>query len=862
MHHIAGNTARRSTRFLGRAAWITILALGFGLEGPAIAEDPDTPTLTLPKALPGIRKPTPTLAGTDTKVKDGKTAEDAAGSETEADESAAAPEVSTRPESPTSDDDAPEASVDDSSGSIISPPRQKPPILDPSAKIMLDFVNKPIMDLIKYMAEITGRNFILTDDIKGEITIISHKPVSVPAAYEAFLSALEQTGYTTVTVGNVTKVVSSGTAGKTPIRVHQNGNIPFTDNFVTQVIELENVSVGDISSVVKELMSKDASVISYAPANTMILTDAATNIRKIYRIINQLDIAAPKSKLAVIPLNHSTAADVQKIIQDLYGSAGASSSSSAADDRRSRRRSRLRDRVKGGKSSGGSSTSVGSEGKYIEKIIADERTNSLIVMANDEAMSAVVALIAELDVDVDPASRAKIHVVYLEHAKSEDVASVLSNLAESGRSNDRSSRRARSRRSPAGAGNGRGAAAARGGADAEKGGSATAAFDDGVRITSDENTNSLVIVATQDQFSILRQVIDRLDIRRKQVFVEAVVLEIASDDSFEAGIGAHMAKADGSVPVVSSQTSTSSLGLSPDMLSGMAVGVYGDPVDVSVGMGDAATTISVPSFGIALHALQTNSAVDIVSTPNILTMDNEEAKIVVGRNIPFPVSTGRDNNGQPIVSYQREDVAITLKVTPQINESNFVTLEVFQEVQEVEEDNQGLDASSAGFITSKRSAETTVVVRDNQTVVIGGLIGNTETEVETKVPILGDLPLLGLLFRGQRNSSRKTNMLIFLTPHIVDAPEDLEEVYRIKWAQRQEYIKRFYGKGRDRAANEMKKLLSYSMNQVDSPSVYRTKIPTNQEATGFTTIGADAPEERTPPEVREIGASDAQQAGE
>ena len=845
---------------MGQTAWIALLSIGIGLQSTAFAETPLKPTIQ--KVLPGIDKAATPASEIRPKIEEGSEStadEPTAGDSPEAE----APETveSPAPPTPSSSTEDTEASEDESSSSIISPPRQKPPILDPSAKIMLDFVNKPIMDLIKYMAEITGRNFILTDDIKGEITIISHKPVSVPAAYEAFLSALEQTGYTTVTVGNVTKVVSSGSAGKTPIRVHQNGNIPFTDNFVTQVIELENVSVSDISSVVKELMSKDASVISYAPANTLILTDAATNIRKIYRIINQLDIAAPKSKLAVIPLNHATAAEVQKIIQDLYGSGSASSGSSAAEDRRSRRRSRLRDRVKGGKSSGGSSTSVGSEGKYIEKIIADERTNSLIVMANDEAMSAVVALISELDVDVDPASRAKIHVVYLEHAKSEDVASVLSNLAESGRSNDRSSRRARNRRSPAGAGNPRGAAAARGGADADKGGSATAAFDDGVRITSDENTNSLVIVATQDQFSILRQVIDRLDIRRKQVFVEAVVLEIASDDSFEAGIGAHMAKADGSVPVVSSQTSTSSLGLSPDMLSGMAVGVYGDPVDVSVGMGDAATTISVPSFGIALHALQTNSAVDIVSTPNILTMDNEEAKIVVGRNIPFPVSTGRDNNGQPIVSYQREDVAITLKVTPQINESNFVTLEVFQEVQEVEEDNQGLDASSAGFITSKRSAETTVVVRDNQTVVIGGLIGNTETEVETKVPILGDLPLLGLLFRGQRNSSRKTNMLIFLTPHIVDAPEDLEEVYRIKWAQRQEYIKRFYGKGRDRAAKEMKKLLSYSMNQVDSPSVYRTKVPTNQEATGFTTIGADVPEERTPPEVREIGAPD-QQAGE
>lgn len=390
-------------------------------------------------------------------------------------------------------------------------------------------------------------------------------------------------------------------------------------------------------------------------------------------------------------------------------------------------------------------------------------------------------------------------------------------------------------------------AATTGVAGGEKGTGATAAFEDGVRITSDENTNSLVIIATQDQFSILRQVIERLDIRRKQVFVEAVVLEIASEDEMNMGLGVHMGKPgdDGSLTIASGQFNGSSMGLSADVLSGMAVGVYGKPVSVDVAnpLGGGTSTISVPAFGIALNALQANSAVDIVSTPTILTMDNEEAKIVVGRNIPFPVSTGRDNNGQAIVSYQREDVAITLKVTPQINESNFVTLEVFQEVQEVEEDSQGLDASTAGFITSKRSAETTVVVRDNQTVVIGGLIGTTETEVETKVPVLGDLPLLGMLFRGRRNSSRKTNMLIFLTPHIIEEPEDLEEVYRIKWAQRQEYIKRFYGKGRDKADSALKQLLSYSMNQVDEPSMYRTKIPTEDQVAGFTTIGAEAPNE-------------------
>jgi type II secretory pathway component GspD/PulD (secretin) len=228
---------------------------------------------------------------------------------------------------------------------------------------------------------------------------------------------------------------------------------------------------------------------------------------------------------------------------------------------------------------------------------------------------------------------------------------------------------------------------------------------------------------------------------------------------------------------------------------------------------------------------------------------------VVGRNISFPTSSTMSTLGAPVVSYTREDVAITLKVTPQINESNFVTLEVYQEVSEVEESAQD---SSSGMVdkpptTSKRSAETTVVVRDNQTVVLGGLISSTETEVETKVPILGDLPLLGVLFRSHKNQARKTNMMIFLTPHVIDKPEDLEEVYRVKWAQRQEYIRRFYGKGRDKAEAELADLLQYSMNQVDRPSPWRTKILTAEESAGFTTIGGQGSDDKKPVQFHEVG---------
>ena len=739
----------------------------------------------------------------------------------------------------TSEDDSKEEAGE--SGSAAPKARQKAPVVSGAQKVTIDFVDAPLSDVVKYMAEITGRNFILNDDLKGEVTIISHQPVSVAEAYEAFLSAMEMEGFTTVTVGKATKVVSTGSADNNPLRVYEGGDIPYTDNYVTQIIQFENVQVSEISSVVKDLSGKGAKIIAYAPTNTLIITDAAVNIRRVYRIISQLDVASPRAKMELIGLNHATATDVRRIIEQLYGSEQSSQGNSPSD-RRSSRSSRARDRAssrRGGKASansGGeaSASKVGSEGKYIEKIISDERTNSLLVLANAEAMQAVKDLVARLDVDVDPQSQAQIHVRYLEHAKSEDVAQVLSQLSQGGSSNNNSrgstnrNRRGTTSRNGRQAPGGPAGLNGAGGTDAAKT-SAVAAFDSGLRITSDENTNSLVVIATRDQYAIIERVIDKLDIPRKQVFVEAVILELSASDEFDVGLGVHLGKEQDLSSVVDSnetgigfgsvQMNGSSTGFSTDLLSGLAVGVYGPSIDVPLAGGDA---FSIPAFGVVLNALQSNGAVNIVSTPNLLTMDNEEAKIVVGRNVPFPVGTGRDNNNNPIISFQREDVAITLKVTPQINESNYVTLQVFQEVQEIESDTSNLDPlTSGGPTTSKRSVESTVVVKDNQTIVLGGLIGETDSEVETKVPILGDLPLVGRIFRGRQVTRRKTNLLIFLTPHIISEPADLEEVYRVKVAQRQEFLRRFYGKSREAQEAEMRNLLSYSMNQIDRPSRYR-----------------------------------------
>lgn len=721
---------------------------------------------------------------------------------------------------------------------------KKVPCVPPSTKVTMDYVDASLMDVTKYMAEITCRNFILSDDLKGQITIISHQQVTVAEAYEAYLSALEVAGYTTVTVGKNTKVVATSKAANAPLKVYEDGDVPATDNFVTQIIQLENVTVADVSSLVKDLAGPSAKIIGYSPTNTLIITDAAYNIRRVYRIVKQLDVAAPKSKLEVIPIRYASATDVEKILEDVYGVAATSgsggssaSSGTTAADRASRRKA-----AAAADTATASATNVGSDANYISKIISDERTNSLIILANDQALIGIKELIARVDIDIDPASRSQIHVIYLQHAKATDVAGVLGNLSEGGSrsssSSSSSSRRTPSattnstRRTPTGttgssrAGQPGGAVGADGaaapGAATVGSGGVVAAFDSGMRVTADENTNSLVIIAAPEDFQVLKGVVDRLDIPRRQVYVEAVVVEVGSTDTLDLGVAYHGGKptTDGGLNYASGQFGASSASLPIDtttgsLLSGLAVGVFGAAIPLTI----AGTQVDIPAFGIALNALASNSDVNILSNPNLLVVDNEKATITVGRNVPFPVSSGFSSTGQPVISYQRQDVGITLEVTPQINEANEVTMDLSLEVAEVEEGSDG----GGGFTTSERKTENVVVVRDNQTIVIGGLIGNTDTKGSSKIPILGDIPLIGFLFRGKSDTERKTNLLIFLTPHVINEPADLEEVYRVKMAQREEFLRRFYGKSLDQQEAEFQSLMTGSMNFVDKPSVYRTK---------------------------------------
>ncbi len=726
-----------------------------------------------------------------------------------------------------------------------SAPETVPPPLAPAGGgVNINYVEADLYSLLEYFARATGKNFVIADqrDLQGKkVTIISNKPVSPGAAYEAFLSALEVHGLTVVQVGNLYKIIKAQEAQQSPGRPGQGGDIQATDQYITQIIQFDNISVSDVREIVDNLVSPNAKVLAYAPANTLILTDTGYNIRRIYDIISKLDIAAPRATMAIYPIVFAKAEDIKQLIEDLYGTAeDASSTAGRATARAGARNPRAAARANptaGATPGAGEGVTAGKESNYITKVLSDERTNSLIVLANEQGQQAVKDLIAKLDIDVDPTSRSQIYVYRLEHAKAEDIAKVLQTLSQTTSKSSASSgrgagnqttvdtrlaaTRAREAVPPANA--------AAEGNNSEAGG-AIAAFDSGMRIAADENTNSLVIIASRDDYAIIESVIKELDTKRKQVYLDAVILELSSNDALDFNLAYHTpfdintpfnggSKATG---IVGGQFGTNSLGLDPTGLSGLAFGIFGQSVAVPVidPSTGSVTSIDIPAFGIALQALKTNQMVNIVSNPSVMALDNEEAKIVVGRKIPFPTSNGLNSLGQPVVTYQREDVAITLDMTPRINSENFVTLELDVEVQEVE-DSSSLNTAQAGFITSNREIKTVALVGDNETVVLGGLVGSTDSKSESKIPILGDLPLIGALFRNHSNSARRTNLMVFITPHIIDDSDDLAEIMRVKEAQREEFMRRFYGKSQDQQMAEIKRLLQYSMNNVDKPSVFR-----------------------------------------
>lgn len=707
--------------------------------------------------------------------------------------------------------------------------------------VRIDFVDADLKDVVKYFSELTGRNFILAENLSGKITIMSPSPVTSGEAYEAFLAALDAAGFTTVVEGRFTRIVKSADAAKEPIRFYKGEFVPETANFVTRLIRVENVNAGDVSQVINGMIGPGASLTVYSPTNTLILTDSANNIRRLQELISELDVSAPKAKLEIVKIQFAEATEILEKVNAIFGTDGEASTASrgrATAPQTPAERSRAR-RSREPEPAASTSETIGGEERYISKMIADERTNSIVILATEKAIEDVKGLIAQLDYEVDPWAKSDIHVVYLQHAKAEDLAQVLANLAQSSstaagaQTGNRRTQPAATGRNAAAAGrNARTPAAAAAATPEAAAGGISATFESGVKITADASTNALVITASRDDFRALKSVIEKLDIRRKQVFVETVIMEVNDSSRLDAGNSFHMGAPAGDAGAAIGAFGATSLGILSALsdptqlgavLTGAAIGLIGKSIDT--GLVDASgNAIQIPAFGVVLTALQVDGTTNVLSAPNLMTLANEEAEFVVGETVPFSTGGTLTQTGLPSFNVTREDVALTLRLTPQINEGDEVRLEVYQEISRLGETinvGNGLQVPK----TTKRSAKTVISASDNQTIVLSGLMETNDTVSESKVPVLGDIPLIGALFRTKTKTKQKTNLLIFLTPHIIDGPEDLEEVHRVKMLQREEFMKRFYGKSQAERRKELDGLLRYSMNIQGVDKAFRDKPP-------------------------------------
>jgi general secretion pathway protein D len=625
-------------------------------------------------------------------------------------------------------------------GCLVAPARAAS-----DATVALNFQDVDLPVLARFVSEVTGRNFILDERVKGPVTIISPTRITPEEAYLVFQSVLQVKGFTTVPSGKFVKIV--------PAREGREGAVPEAtgDQLVTRILPLRHADAAAAVPVVQPLVSKDGVLTAYPPTNRLVVVDAASNVERIAGVVRDLDVAPPADRATEsVPLHHAPA-------DALAG--------------------RLRQAL----------AAEGSAGEAL-RVVPETRTNSLVLAGPAAEVARARALATRLDVAIPGASQ--LHVYRLKYAQAESLVRVLSQLLglppppatpprERGSSIMRSSMREEAAIPPYGYDGGMGEpppAPSRQPEPVSTGTGAAIPLEAPVRVTADPATNTLVISATPADWQTLQGVIGDLDVRRRQVFVEAIVLEATTDKLRQLGIELRGATELGGSTIGFGQVNLSALGpaaLDPTSLPGLLLAAASSRT-VRLPNGQ-----EVPAFTALLTALENQSDVDVLSAPNMVTTDNEEAEIVVGRNVPFVASraTSSSNLSNLFTTVERRDVGITLRLTPRITADDFVHLTLFEEVSDIDPiPNPAIgDPNLVGPTTTIRSASTVVGAHDAQTVVIGGLLADTVRVDERGVPYLKDVPVLGNLFRRDDTRRVKTNLLVFLTPHVISSDRQMAD---------------------------------------------------------------------------------------
>lgn len=563
-----------------------------------------------------------------------------------------------------------------------------------SDRMTLNFSDTDINAVINAVAEITGKNFIVDPRVKGQVTVISTQPLGRDALYEVFLSLLKVHGFAAIPGQNAVKIVPDVHAKQDAVPT-VSGRLDGGDEFVTQVFAIQHVDAAQLVPILRPLVPQRGHLAAYPPSNVLVISDSAGNVDRIGQIIERIDTAV-QQEVEVIRLEHASAAEVVRILTQLQPQENQQ---------------------------GGQST-----------LVADERTNSVLLGGDTTVRLRMRALISHLDTSIETGGATQ--VVYLRYANAKELVPVLTGVSESLTEEQ-----------------------AQGGGNGGQQARAVASERENVVIQADENTNALVITAPPDLFRSLRSVIRQLDVRRAQVLVEAVIAEVSAEKAMELGVQWFVDGRDGdnAIGVVNFSTGDPITGLLSDPPR------IGDGLNLGLGnFGDSM------NWGAFIRALASDGSTNVLSTPSLVTMDNEEAEIVVGQNVPFVTGVYSTTGGggavpqNPFQTIQRQDVGVTLRLRPQINEGDAIRLEIVQETSSVGESAQAVD-----IVTNKRSIKTNVMVDDGQVLVLGGLIEDRLRAQQQQVPLLGDIPVLGWLFKYQNNVTEKTNLMVFIRPVIL-----------------------------------------------------------------------------------------------
>ena len=587
-------------------------------------------------------------------------------------------------------------------------------------QITLNLKDADIRALISTVSKFTGKNFVVDPRVKAKVTVVSSNTMSENEVYEVFLSVLQVHGYAAVPVGSIIKIVPEVNAKQGPLPVVR-GKGGTGDQLITKVITLDHVPAAQLVPILRPLVPQQGHLAAYNPTNTLIITDHAANIKRLILIIRSID--RPESdELEIIPLKHASASELVRILNSLHASGGGKAA----------------------------------QAKKIT-LAADDRTNSILMSGERSARLKIRATIAHLDTPLENEA-GNTHVIYLKYAKAADIVTILTGVQKN---QDKNSKKGVTKKT------------------------SVLSKNNEVDIQADDSTNALIITAGPDVVRRMKSIIRQLDIRRAQVLVESIIAEISDNHSKELSsqfvVGGEKDSSSNSVPI----------GVSNFGGSAGIIGLFsGDPSAIAGSLGDGITfgfgSDQNNRFAFLLKALTADAATNILSTPSVVTMDNQEAEIVIAQNVPFitgSFTTAADGASNPFQTVERQDVGITLKVTPQINEGNTIKLEIQQEVSNVAQ----AASSTESLITKKRSINTSVLVEDGEILVLGGLIDDTLRDQVSKVPLLGDIPLLGWLFRSHTTAKEKQNLMVFMRPSIMrnaaDATYQTNQKYNYLRAQ-------------------------------------------------------------------------------